>query len=87
MRSLVFHTRQVGFNEVAPKYRATSLAAKVELDFVDDTGRRGGDLYDTGKLAKLEDYLSRRGVTLKVGDEFVPHGMPGGFSRDGSTLV
>jgi hypothetical protein len=57
------------------------------MDFVESTGRLGGELYDAGKLAKLERYLDRRGIKLKVGDEFVPDGKAGGFAQDGSSLV
>ena len=59
------------------------------IDFVGDTGRLGGQLYDPKKLAQLEGYLGRRGVTLKVGDEFVPAGKAGGFaaSPDGSATL
>jgi len=56
-------------------------------DFLENTGRLGGELYDTDKLRQLDKYLARRGVTLKVGDQFVPAGRAGAFSRDGSTLV
>ena len=50
------------------------------------TGRLGGELYDSGRLAKLNNYLERRGVALKVGDEFLPPGKGGGFlaKQDGS---
>ena len=49
-------------------------------------GRLGGELYDSSRLGKLGSYLERRGVTLKVGDEFLPPGKGGGFlaKADGS---
>jgi len=55
-------------------------------DFLGDTGRLGGQLYDPKKLAQLEGYLGRRGVKLRVGDEFLPPGKAGGFAQDGSSL-
>ena len=56
-------------------------------DFIEGTGRLGGDLYDKSKLAKMEKYMEKRGVEFKVGDEFVPWGKAGGFAQDGSKLV
>ncbi len=54
-------------------------ASRSGFDFVEETGWLGGRLYDPGKLDKLGNYLARRGVTLKVGDKYVPPGMGGGF--------
>lgn len=42
-------------------------------------GRLGGDLYGSEKLKQLEGYLARRGIELKVGDEFMPPRKAGGF--------
>jgi hypothetical protein len=42
--------------------------------------RFGGELDHAGKLAQLEGYLGRRGITLQVGDEFLPAGKVGGFN-------
>lgn len=42
-------------------------------------GRRGGHLYDVGRLARLGRYLERRSVTLKVGDGNLPPNKAGGF--------
>ena len=44
-----------------------------------ETGRLGGQLYDSGKLGRLGRYLDRRKVTLRVGDEFLPPDKGGGF--------
>lgn len=66
---------------------ARSLNQMAGSDFLENTGRLGGELYDTDTLRQLDKYLARRGVTLKVGDQFVPAGRAGAFSRDGSTLV
>lgn len=65
------------------------FAKRSGTDFLDGMGRRGGQLYDPNKLAQLEGYLGRRGVTLKVGDEFVPAGKEGGFgaSPDGMATL
>ena len=52
-------------------------AAKGTTDFIE--GRLGGALYDPVKLGRLEGYLGRRGITLQVGDEFLPLGKAGGF--------
>ena len=60
-----------------------SNAAK-GTDFM--TGRLGGELYDASKLAQPENYLSKRGVTLRVGDEFLPAGKAGGFNAAEETL-
>lgn len=62
---------------------ARFVAAK-GTDFM--AGRLGGELYDAGKLAQLEGYLGRRGVTLQVGDEFLPVGKAGGFNAAEGTL-
>ncbi|MCX6901908.1 MAG: hypothetical protein NTW03_00190, partial [Verrucomicrobia bacterium] len=63
---------------------AEFLAAK-GVDFM-AAGRLGGGLYDAGKLGQLEGYLGRRGVTLQVGDEFLPAGKVGGFNAAEGTL-
>ena len=59
----------------------------IGTDYIDDVGRLGGQIYSPEKLAQLEQYLARRGVTLKVGDEFLKQGKAGGFARDGSELI
>jgi hypothetical protein len=64
-------------------FRQSSFAAK-GADFL--PGRLGGELYDAGKLAQLEGYLGRRGITLNVGDEFLPAGRAGGFNAGERTL-
>lgn len=49
------------------------------IDYIDETPRLNGTLYDSKKLKQLESYLSKRGIELKVGDEFLPPGKAGGF--------
>ncbi|OSZ63596.1 hypothetical protein CAP40_17880 [Sphingomonas sp. IBVSS2] len=61
------------------------MAAKGTTDFIE--GRLGGVLYDTTKLGRLEGYLGRRGVTLQVGDEFLPLGKAGGFDAVNGRLA
>jgi hypothetical protein len=60
--------------------------AFAEVDAI-PPGWLGGKPYSADKLRQLEGYLQRRGVTLKVGDEFVPPGAAGAFARDGSELL
>lgn len=72
------------FGKVIPDGVVTPKGA---ADFVDMSGRVPSTLYDSAKLGRLERYLGRRGVTLKVGDEFVPDGAAGPFSRDGTSMV
>ena len=55
-------------------------------DFIDETPRLNGTLYDSKKLQQLENYLRRRGIELKVGDEFLPLGKAGGFNAETGTL-
>ena len=42
-------------------------------------GALGGTAYSSEKLKSLGEYLGRRGVSLKVGDQFLPPGTSGGF--------
>uniref|UniRef100_UPI001F451BD3 RHS repeat-associated core domain-containing protein n=1 Tax=Paenibacillus wulumuqiensis TaxID=1567107 RepID=UPI001F451BD3 len=58
---------------------------KQTIDFVEDTTRLGGKLYKQKDLEMLAKYLERRGVTLKVGDEYLPLNKGGAF--DGSTAT
>jgi hypothetical protein len=41
--------------------------------------RRGGILYSPAKLRQLSNYLKRRNIVLKVGDQFLPSNKAGGF--------
>ena len=54
------------------------------MDVRGEVGRLGGRLYGQEKLARLARYLARRGVALKVGDEFVPTGTYGAFKYVGA---
>jgi len=58
-----------------------------KTDFISDVGRRGGKFYNAKKLTQLEGYLNRRGIELRVGDEFVPFGKAGGFNADQGFLI
>ena len=49
------------------------------IDFIDQTPRLNGTLYGSKKLKQLEKYLGKRGIELKVGDEFLPQNMGGAF--------
>ena len=68
------------FDDVARVGKNAGVAPNRILDAVEGTGRHGGNLYDTEKLAKLQPYLERRGVALKVGDDYLPPNMGGGFA-------
>jgi len=57
------------------------------FDLVEDTGRLGGQRYGADKLSQLGAYLERRGITLKVGDEYLPDGAAAGFSASRKSLV
>ncbi|SHN80669.1 WXG100 family type VII secretion target [Paenibacillus sp. ov031] len=58
-----------------------------KIDFVDETGRLGGKLYGEKDLNLLGNYLDKRGVNLKVGDEFLPPGKGGGFNYNTGELI
>ncbi|MEK4245261.1 zincin-like metallopeptidase toxin domain-containing protein [Psychrobacillus sp. FSL K6-2684] len=58
-----------------------------KIDYVEDTGRLGGKYYSEKDLKLLGNYLGKRGVTLKVGDEFLPPGKGGGFNYNTGELV
>ncbi|MGX1826665.1 zincin-like metallopeptidase toxin domain-containing protein [Paenibacillus taichungensis] len=58
-----------------------------KIDFVDETGRLGGKLYSEKDLNLLGNYLDKRGVNLKVGDEFLPPGKGGGFNYNTGELI
>ncbi len=45
-----------------------------------ETGSLGGQLYPAAKLEQLGSYLAKRGVALKVGDEFLPPDARGVFA-------
>ncbi len=49
-------------------------------DLIEASGRLGGEIYSASKLRQLESYLSRRGITLKVGDEHLPPNGAGAFN-------
>lgn len=55
-------------------------------DFIDETPRLNGTLYDSKKLQQLENYLRRRGIELKVGDKYLPPGKAGGFNAETGKL-
>ncbi|MFD2088467.1 zincin-like metallopeptidase toxin domain-containing protein [Brevibacillus brevis] len=61
--------------------------ANDKIDYVEETGRLGGTLYNDKDLRLLGNYLEKRGVTLKVGDEFLPPGKGGGFNYNTDELV
>ncbi|WP_285889144.1 pre-toxin TG domain-containing protein [Paenibacillus glycanilyticus] len=63
------------------------LAKGTNLDFINETGRLGGNLYTKKDLKLLGNYLGRRGVSLKVGDEYLPPGKGGGFNYITDELV
>lgn len=54
---------------------------------MEETGRLGGKHYSEKDLKLLGNYLEKRGVTLKVGDEFLPPGKGGGFNYNTGELV
>ncbi|MBR7784082.1 zincin-like metallopeptidase toxin domain-containing protein [Undibacterium luofuense] len=54
---------------------------------MEETGRLGGKLYGTEKLTSLGSYLEKCGISLKVGDEYLPPGYAGGFSAGEKSLV
>lgn len=56
------------------------------FDYIGETPRLNGTLYDPKKLKQLENYLSKRGIILKIGDEFLPPGKAGGFDAVSGTL-
>ncbi|MGI8350477.1 zincin-like metallopeptidase toxin domain-containing protein [Niallia circulans] len=58
-----------------------------KIDYVEETGRLGGKHYSEKDLKLLGNYLEKRGVTLKVGDEFLPPGKGGGFNYNTGELV
>ncbi|MEL4027154.1 pre-toxin TG domain-containing protein [Caldifermentibacillus hisashii] len=58
-----------------------------KIDYVEETGRLGGKRYSEKDLKLLGNYLEKRGVTLKVGDEFLPPGKGGGFNYNTGELV
>jgi RHS repeat-associated protein len=49
-------------------------------------GARGGQLYPAAKLSMLEKFFERRGIPVKIGDEFLDNGQAAGFNtyKDGS---
>ena len=64
-------------------YRTTDFIGDVGDD---DIGRLGGKLYSAKKLAQLEEYLAKRGIELRVGDQYVPYGKAGGFDSQNGVL-
>jgi hypothetical protein len=58
-----------------------------KIDFVDETGRLGGKLYIEKDLKFLDNSLEKRGIILKVGDEFLPLGKGGGFNYNTGELI
>ena len=60
---------------------------KGKIDYVEETGRLGGKHYSEKDMKLLGNYLEKRGVTLKVGDEFLPPGKGGGFNYNTGELV
>ena len=57
------------------------------MDFMSKVGSRGGKIYDPQKLEQLKGYFERRGITLEVGDQFVPVGKSGGFDGTHRKMV
>ncbi|MFG0236017.1 zincin-like metallopeptidase toxin domain-containing protein [Brevibacillus porteri] len=58
-----------------------------KIDFVEETARLGGKFYSERDLKLLGKYLEKRGVTLKVGDEFLPPYKGGGFNYYTDELI
>jgi hypothetical protein len=56
-------------------------------DLIEALGRLGGEIYSASKLRQLESYLSRRGITLKVGDEHLPPNGAGAFNYGKGELL
>lgn len=56
-----------------------NIAKISAIDAIDSTGRLGGRLCSPDKLTQLEGYIARRGITLRVGEEFAPAGTAGAF--------
>ncbi|MGK5510481.1 zincin-like metallopeptidase toxin domain-containing protein [Brevibacillus formosus] len=57
-----------------------------KIDYVEETTRFGGKLYSEKDLKLLGKYLEKRGVTLKVGDEFLPPNKGGAFNANDGEL-
>jgi Metallopeptidase toxin 4 len=57
------------------------------LDLAGGAGRLGGELYPASRLPVLERFLARRGITLQVGDEFVPAHAAGAFDSAGGRIL
>jgi hypothetical protein len=57
------------------------------IDFVAGAGRIEGAPYGATRLAQLEAYLSRRGITLKVGDDFLDPTKVGGFDAGSGQML
>jgi hypothetical protein len=74
-----------GYEALPPGFQAPSKTTSV--DFMEGTGRLDGQLYPAKKLEQLGSYLERRGITLKVGDEFLPPLKAGGFSASEKALI
>lgn len=72
--------------DISIKAAGSSNRLSPALDFVEGTGRLGGELYGADKLRQLGSYLERRGITLKVGDDYLPEGVAGGFSAPERSL-
>ena len=57
------------------------------IDFISQQlGRRGGDLYGSSRIGKLEKFLDRRGIKLKLDDPNLPVGKRAGFSAEAGEL-
>lgn len=67
--------------------RGSQAASTLDAMEEAQLGRLGGELYSPEKLKQLEGYLARRGIELKVGDEFVPPRKAGGFDGVHGQLI
>ncbi|EPY05634.1 Rhs core protein with extension [Paenibacillus alvei TS-15] len=72
--------------DVNKRKNGTEGTPKAGVDFIEET-RYGGKLYSERDIQLLNNYLEKRGVKLKVGDEFLPPGKGGGFNYITDELV
>ncbi|WP_414852253.1 zincin-like metallopeptidase toxin domain-containing protein [Brevibacillus sp. IT-7CA2] len=56
------------------------------IDYIEENGRLGGKIYSEKDVKLLGKYLEKRGVTLKVGDEFLGAGKGGAFDATNGAL-
>lgn len=73
-------------NLVDAARKGKTVTLKAGVDFIEET-RYGGKLYSERDLQLLNKYLEKRGVKLKVGDEFLPPNKGGGFNYITDQLI